>query len=92
MSPFINLTSFFNSHELYLLKYHLNICIQFLKYFSLIGTLLEFKGVLIGFYKWKNLYPSEDIGVVFWQNYTQTKIQLRRHQGFIRSAIVYNHN
>ena len=37
--------------------------------------MIEFKGNLIGFYNSPDMFQREFIGVIFWQNYTQTKIK-----------------
>ena len=69
-----------------------------------LGTIINFKGILLGIYEAPNLSEREDIGIIFWQNHTQTKIKQNTWKSWntniselntkifhVYSAIVYNH-
>ena len=42
---------------------------------SNLGQIIEFKGLLLGIYNIPNLFKTEYVGVIFWQNNTVTKIK-----------------
>ena len=67
--------------------------------------MLNFKGVLLGIYNVQDIFKLEYMGIIFWQNHTQTKIKQTNMEGwnisiyksdfdkfYDHSAIIYNHN